>query len=92
MKIENLENLQEITIDKLSSVEGGMISFKDFIIDRHIDDIDNNLSYINSVFNKITIAKTLPPRCPSDLTLANKREKVIPLSNSYGTCYVVSIL
>ncbi|WP_424096361.1 hypothetical protein [Moorena producens] len=26
MKIENLENLQEINIDKLSSVEGGMIA------------------------------------------------------------------
>ncbi|AOX03848.1 hypothetical protein BJP34_34390 [Moorena producens PAL-8-15-08-1] len=76
MKIENLENLQEITIDTLSSVEGGMLAIR--------KPIDKAELRIDPDYKRIPIYPCYPPPRPlpcytRPVPFPDKEHKVIPL-------------
>ncbi|NEO39863.1 MAG: hypothetical protein F6J90_27430 [Moorea sp. SIOASIH] len=94
MKIENLENLQEITIEKLSSVEGGQYAF--FGPYKPEPPIRHQYVLCGIVTVSIDDFDTPELREFSTKLFPNKGEKEIPLRNSRSShisdCYVVNIL
>ncbi|AOY84249.1 hypothetical protein BJP36_34315 [Moorena producens JHB] len=80
MQIGDLENLQEINIDKLSSVEGGMIAIVDKpIADQiHVGDLRINPDYKRPIYPYCPPPP--PPPCyPYPRPLPYKDIKAIPL-------------
>ncbi|NEO93626.1 MAG: hypothetical protein F6K56_26855 [Moorea sp. SIO3G5] len=80
MQIGDLENLQEINIDKLSSVEGGMIAIADKpIADQiHLGDLRIHPDYKRPIYPYCPPPP--PPPCyPYPRPLPSKDIKAIPL-------------
>ncbi|NEO80927.1 hypothetical protein [Moorena sp. SIO4G3] len=100
MKIENLENLQEITIENLSSVEGGQYAFFGKYRTEFKDKPEPRIRHGDVICGIVPVSlddfNTPELREFSTKLFTNKGEKEIPLRNSQSShisdCYVVSIL
>lgn len=82
MQIGDLENLQEINIDKLSSVEGGMIAIAHKPIAHKIDVADISIAPKELKRPIYPYCPPPPPRCypyPRPLPYDIKDIKAIPL-------------